>query len=105
MGFGGFNIDFPGFWSILGEFWGAMLEPFGSPKRRKIGKNRYFYHFSGFGGFKIDFSGFWSILGEFWGTHVGPILKPKTDENREKSIFLQFLQALPGLRALGMIFV
>ena len=46
VGFGGFNIDFPGFWSILGDFWGAMLEPFWNPKRTKIEKNRDFHHFS-----------------------------------------------------------
>ena len=26
VGFGGSNIDFQGFWAILSESWGAMLE-------------------------------------------------------------------------------
>ena len=37
-GFSRFRIDFQGFWSILGEFWGAMLQPVWRPRRMKIGK-------------------------------------------------------------------
>ena len=45
VGFGGFNIDFPGFWSILGDFWGAMLEPFWNPKRTKMEQKSRFLPF------------------------------------------------------------
>ena len=38
VGFHRFMIGFEGFWSILGEFGEAMLEPIWRPRRMKMGK-------------------------------------------------------------------
>ena len=40
-----FVDDLPGFGSILGQFWGPMLEPVWKPRRLEIGKMMIFYHF------------------------------------------------------------
>ena len=45
MGFYRFIIDFESFWSILGEFWAAILEPVWRPRRLKIGKTSIFVPF------------------------------------------------------------
>ena len=38
-------IDFHSFWSILGEFWAAILEPVWRPRRLKMGKTSIFVPF------------------------------------------------------------
>ena len=38
-------IDFHSFWSILGEFWAAILEPVWRPRRLKMGKTSIFVQF------------------------------------------------------------
>ena len=60
-----FVDDLQGFGSILGQFWGAMLEPFWKPKRVEIGKMSNFVPFFGASKRHADFQ---TILGGFsWG--------------------------------------
>ena len=59
-GFYRFLYDLGGFGSILGQFWGAMLEPFWKPKRVEIGKMSNFVPFFGASKRHADFQ---TILG------------------------------------------